>query len=45
MEIAKELDAVVNEIMAQVDAKLERKIVQKKINGLENDKESTCHSK
>ena len=41
---AKELGFVLNEIIAQVDAEQTGKIVQKKINELENDKQSTCHS-
>ena len=43
-KIIKEMGSVVNEIFTQVDAQVKRKIVQKKINDLENDKESTCHS-
>ena len=36
--------SVFNEIATDVDAELKQKTVQKKINELENDKQSICHS-
>ena len=44
MEIARELDSVVNEITVPVDIKLKRKSGQEKTNGWESGKQSTCHS-